>query len=168
MTPKSLLRHKKCVSSSEEFTKNTTFMHILPDSEDFSTNGKLAKDSDIKRVVLCSGKIYYDLLEERATGGSNAVYLLRLEQLYPFPGAELASTLARFPQAEIVWCQEEPKNQGVWQFINNRIMAILKATNMEKQEVRYIGRAEIASTATGLMSCHIREQKRVSQEAVSL
>ncbi|HBT41214.1 MAG TPA: 2-oxoglutarate dehydrogenase E1 component, partial [Rhodospirillaceae bacterium] len=107
MTPKSLLRHKLCVSKLEELGPGTTFHRLLWDDAQL-VKGGLVADDKIKRVVLCSGKVYFDLFEERAQRGIKDVYLLRVEQLYPFPHSALVEELKRFKNAEIMWCQEEP------------------------------------------------------------
>ncbi|MFT7755603.1 UNVERIFIED_CONTAM: hypothetical protein ODX46_05655, partial [Salmonella enterica subsp. enterica serovar Enteritidis] len=120
MTPKSLLRHKRAVSSISDFTGDSSFHRLLWDDAQLLKDQpiKLQKDSKIRRVVLCSGKVYYDLYEEREKRGIDDVYLLRVEQLYPFPAKALITELSRFRNAEMVWCQEEPKNMGAWAFID--------------------------------------------------
>src|SRR5690606_28023304 len=116
---------------------------------------KLVKDSKMRRVVLCSGKVYFDLYEEREKRGTDDVYLLRVEQLYPFPAKALITELSRFRNAEIVWCQEEPKNMGAWSFIDPYLEWVLAHIEAKHQRVRYTGRPAAASTATGLMSKHL-------------
>ena len=128
-TPKSLLRHKKCVSTLEEMGTGSSFHRVLwDDAELGSSDIKLKPDAEIKRVVMCSGKVYFDLLEERDARGLEDVYLLRLEQYYPFPEFPLKSELQRFKNAEMVWCQEEPKNQGAWFFVEPNIETVLKTS----------------------------------------
>jgi 2-oxoglutarate dehydrogenase E1 component len=170
MTPKSLLRHKYAVSSLSDMTEKTTFHRILPDHADNAEfNYKLASDNQIKRVVLCSGKIYYDLLEARQEKKIDNVYLLRIEQLYPFPVKTLIHELSRFPQAEIVWCQEEPRNMGAWTFVDYYIEWVLeRVQNAVSKRARYIGRNSCASTATGLASKHKIEQDALVSEALSV
>ena len=124
-------------------------------------------DGEIRRVVLCSGKVYYDLYEAREAAGIDDVYLMRVEQLYPFPARALISELSRFPQAEIVWAQEEPKNMGAWSFIEPNIEWVLQHTGAEVQRPRYVGRASSAATATGLASKHNQEQKALVEQALS-
>ncbi|MBT6093458.1 MAG: 2-oxoglutarate dehydrogenase E1 component, partial [Rhodospirillaceae bacterium] len=143
MTPKSLLRHKLCVSKIEKFDENSTFHRVLWDDQDLTDDPKrsLAPDDKIKRVVLCTGKVYYDLYEERQKRKINDVYLMRIEQLYPFPHKVLASDLHRFRNAEIVWCQEEPKNMGSWTFIRDRLEAVLTQIDHSQHLARYVGRA---------------------------
>ena len=118
MTPKSLLRNKLCTSKLEDFTNGSSFHRVLwDDAEKGSSSTELATDKNIRRVVMCSGKVYFDLLEERDARGLNDIYLLRFEQFYPFPAMSALKELERFQNAEMVWCQEEPKNQGAWSFI---------------------------------------------------
>jgi 2-oxoglutarate dehydrogenase E1 component len=118
MTPKSLLRHPMAISRAEDFTDGSTFHRVLwDDAQKGNSTLKLKSDDKIKRVVLCSGKVYYDLLAERDAQALEDTYLLRVEQLYPVPTISLSQELARFPKADFVWCQEEPKNQGAWSFI---------------------------------------------------
>jgi 2-oxoglutarate dehydrogenase E1 component len=126
----------------------------------------LAPDEKIRRVVISSGKVYFDLYEERETRGANDVYLLRVEQLYPFPLKAMGDLLSRFPNAEIVWCQEEPQNMGAWTFVEPRLCAVLDGLNTGKRSVRYAGRAASASPATGLMSKHIAQRDELLQEAL--
>jgi 2-oxoglutarate dehydrogenase E1 component len=168
MTPKSLLRHKRAVSKLEEFTGDSSFHRILWDdaqSKDWQ-GGRLAKDNKIKRVVMCSGKVYFDLLEEREKRGLDDVYLLRLEQLYPFPAKALITELSRFKNAEMVWCQEEPKNMGAWGFIEPYLEWVFEHIGAKHARARYTGRAAAASPATGLMSKHIYELEAFLEDAL--
>ena len=170
MTPKSLLRHKRVVSDLSEMALGTTFHRVLWDDAQ-SRQGekiKLKPDGQIRRVVLCSGKVYYDLYEAREAAGIDNVYLLRLEQLYPFPAKALLTELSRFPQADIVWAQEEPKNMGAWSFVEPNIEWVLQHLEPERN-VRpgYAGRPASASTATGLASKHNQEQKALVMQALS-
>ncbi|MBB4019099.1 2-oxoglutarate dehydrogenase E1 component [Chelatococcus caeni] len=167
MTPKSLLRHKRCVSSLAELGEGTTFHRILKDdAERLSGEAiKLVKDDKIRRVVLCSGKVYYDLYEEREKRGIDDVYLLRAEQLYPFPAKSLATELQRFPRAEVVWCQEEPKNMGAWTFVEPYLEWVLDHAGSKVKRPRYVGRAASAATATGLMSKHLAQLQAFLDEA---
>lgn len=174
MTPKSLLRHKRVVSNLTDMTPDTTFHRVLWDDSDAGAGHtpaadaiKLKPDEQIKRVVLCSGKVYYDLYETRQEEGIDDVYLLRVEQLYPFPARSLIEELGRFDQAEFVWCQEEPRNMGAWQFIEPNIEWVLDHINAKHGRARYVGRAAAASTATGLLSRHIQEQKALVWEALT-
>ena len=155
MTPKSLLRHKRCVSKLSEIAEGTHFHRVLQDdAQRFGDSLKLVKDDKIRRVVLCTGKVYYDLFEEREKRGIDDVYLLRVEQLYPFPVKSLAAELSRFKKADVVWCQEEPKNMGSWTFVEPYLEWVLKTAGSKVDRPRYAGRAASAATATGLMSKH--------------
>ncbi|MCI4660580.1 MAG: 2-oxoglutarate dehydrogenase E1 component [Neomegalonema sp.] len=169
-TPKSLLRHKKCVSSFDEMGPGSSFHRILRDDAERLPDApmKLAAEKDIKRVVICSGKVYYDLLEERDKRGASDVYLLRLEQYYPFPSFSLKEEVKRFPNADIVWCQEEPKNQGAWFFVEPEIEAVLTEMGHKVTRARYAGRAAAASPATGLASRHRHEQEALINDALSI
>ncbi|MGO8952012.1 MAG: 2-oxoglutarate dehydrogenase E1 component [Rhodomicrobium sp.] len=170
MTPKSLLRHKRVVSQLSDFGPGTTFHRVLWDHAQIGASDKvqLVPDHKIARVVLCSGKVYYDLFEERENRGTNNVYLLRVEQLYPFPARALIQELARFPNAEIVWCQEEPKNQGAWSFIEANIEWVLDHIGANCRRPRYAGRPASASTAAGLMSKHTAELHAFLDDALTL
>ncbi|MHB1109993.1 MAG: 2-oxoglutarate dehydrogenase E1 component, partial [Devosia sp.] len=169
MTPKSLLRHKRAVSALREMGPESCFHRLLWDDAEApgpqKTTIKLAPDAEIRRVVLCSGKVYYDLLEDREKRGINDVYLLRLEQLYPFPAKALLDELSRFKKAEIIWCQEEPKNMGAWAFVQPYIDWVLDQMGQLGQRPRYIGRPASASTATGLMRTHIAQLQTFLDEA---
>jgi 2-oxoglutarate dehydrogenase E1 component len=170
MTPKSLLRHKRVTSNIEDFTPDTSFHRVLWDGAQvgLSENIELVPDRDIKRVVMCSGKVYFDLFEERESRKINDVYLMRMEQLYPFPARALIQELGRFPQAEMIWCQEEPKNMGAWSFIESNIEWVLEHINAKFPRPRYVGRAAAASTATGLMSKHMAELRAFVDEALTV
>ncbi|MDJ1157362.1 2-oxoglutarate dehydrogenase E1 component [Chelatococcus sp. SYSU_G07232] len=167
MTPKSLLRHKRCVSTLAELADGTSFHRIVKDDAERLPKEpiKLAKDEKIRRVVLCSGKVYYDLYEEREKRGIDDVYLLRVEQLYPFPAKSLATELARFRQADVVWCQEEPKNMGAWSFVEPYLEWVLDHAGAKVKRPRYVGRAASAATATGLMSKHLAQLQAFLDEA---
>jgi 2-oxoglutarate dehydrogenase E1 component len=170
MSPKSMLRHKRVVSPIEDFGPETTFHRVLWDHAETggSEKVKLAPDEDIQRVVLCSGKVYYDLFEERETRRNGEIYLMRVEQLYPFPARALIQELSRFPNAEIAWCQEEPKNQGAWTFVEANIEWVLDHIGADSRRPRYIGRPASASTAAGLMSKHTAELHAFLDEALTL
>ena len=128
---------------------------------------KLAADDKIRRVVLCSGKVYYDLYDAREAAGINDVYLLRVEQLYPFPAKALIEELSRFKNADVVWCQEEPRNMGAWTFIEPNLEWTLDHVNgPEPSAPAYAGRHASASTATGQASRHAAEQKALVAEAL--
>lgn len=168
MTPKSLLRHKRVVSRLDELGPGTTFHRVLWDDAEMEpeAHGKLAPEAEIRRVVLCSGKVYYDLLDARESEGLSDVYILRVEQLYPFPVRALMSELKRFPKADVVWCQEEPRNMGAWFFVQSYIDWVLERVAPAGRTVRYAGRPASASTATGLMKKHIEQQKALVADAL--
>jgi 2-oxoglutarate dehydrogenase E1 component len=168
MTPKSLLRHKRAVSRLEELGAGTSFHRILYDDAEMLKNEKirLVADDKIRRVILCSGKVYYDLYEEREKRGIDDVYLMRIEQLYPVPMKALVQDLGRFKQAEIVWCQEEPRNMGSWHFIEPYLEWVLNQIHATHRRPRYAGRPASAATATGLMSKHLAQLKAFLEEAL--
>jgi 2-oxoglutarate dehydrogenase E1 component len=169
MTPKSLLRHKLAVSDAEAFTTGSTFHRVLwDDAERGHSDLKLKADNKIRRVVICSGKVYYDLLEERDARGLDDVYLLRLEQFYPFPALSLVKELERFKSADVVWCQEEPKNQGAWTFIEPNLEWALTRIKAKHPRPRYAGRAASASPATGLASQHKAQQAALVNDALTI
>ena len=159
MTPKSLLRHKKCVSNIEDFETGKSFHRVLWDNMDARLEGGLQKPEDIRRVVLCSGKVYFDLLDARQEAGLDDVYIMRVEQLYPFPAGPLLAELAPFAHAEMVWCQEEPRNMGAWSFIEPELETVLKTLGAKHTRPTYAGRRAGASTASGLMSRHLTERE---------
>ena len=168
MTPKSLLRHKRVVSTIDQFGPGTSFHRVLWDDAQFLPDQaiKLKPDAEIKRVVLSSGKVYYDLYEEREKRGIDDVYLLRVEQLYPFPARALIQELSRFSEAEMVWCQEEPKNMGAWSFIEPNLSWVLDHIEAKHKRPRYAGRPASASTAAGLARKHQLELKTLLDEAL--
>ena len=168
MTPKSLLRHKRAVSRLDEMGPDTSFHRILWDDAQLLPDEKikLVADDKIRRVVLCSGKVYYDLYEEREQRGIDDIYILRVEQLYPFPTKAVAAELARFKQAEIVWCQEEPRNMGAWFFVDTFLQWVLNQIGAAHKRPRYAGRPASASTAVGLMSKHLAQLKQFVEEAL--
>ena len=169
MTPKSLLRHKRAVSRLDEMGPETSFHRLLWDDAQLLPNEKitLVADDKIRRVVICSGKVYYDLYDEREKRGIDDVYLLRIEQLYPFPTKALMMELSRFKQAEIVWCQEEPRNQGGWVFVDIFLEWVLNQIGAKHRRARYAGRPASASTAVGQMSLHLAQLKTFLEEALS-
>jgi 2-oxoglutarate dehydrogenase E1 component len=168
MTPKSLLRHKRAVSSLADMDEGTSFHRLLLDHAELPGGEpvKLALDGKIRRVVLCSGKVYFDLYEEREKRGISDIYLLRVEQLYPWPHKALIQELARFKEAEFVWCQEEPYNMGAWSFVQPNIERALEFVGATYRRPRYAGRPPSAATATGLMSKHLKELKTFIDEAL--
>ena len=169
MTPKSLLRHKRVLSGLAEMGPKTSFHRLLwDDAQSGSSTAKLKTDTEIKRVVLCSGKVYYDLLDARDAKGLDDVYLLRVEQLYPVPARALIHELGRFKNAEIVWCQEEPKNMGAWTFMDPNLEWVLEHVGGKAKRARYAGRPASASTATGLLSQHTKEQAALVADALGI
>ncbi|MFY0692373.1 MAG: 2-oxoglutarate dehydrogenase E1 component [Paracoccaceae bacterium] len=169
MTPKSLLRHKLAVSRADDMTTGSSFHRVLWDDAQYgNSDTKLVPDNKIKRVVMCSGKVYYDLLEERDARGIDDIYLLRFEQYYPFPALSAVKELERFPDAEMVWCQEEPKNQGAWTFIEPNVEWVLGRIGAKHTRPVYAGRPASASPATGLASMHKAQQEALVNEALTL
>ncbi|MGE0699375.1 MAG: 2-oxoglutarate dehydrogenase E1 component, partial [Hyphomicrobiaceae bacterium] len=169
MTPKSLLRHKRVVSRLDELGPGTTFHRVLWDDAQLQPGQgvTLKPDDQIRRVVLCSGKVYYDLLDGRDAAKADDVYLMRVEQLYPLPVQALKTELARFRNAEIVWAQEEPRNMGSWTYMEPSIEWILSQIDIAAKRPRYVGRPVSAATATGLASKHASEQRSVVQQALA-
>ncbi|UGY18480.1 2-oxoglutarate dehydrogenase E1 component [Bradyrhizobium septentrionale] len=169
MTPKSLLRHKRAVSRLDELGENATFHRILYDDAQMLPDEKikLVPDDKIRRVVLCSGKVYYDLYEEREKRGIDDIYLMRIEQLYPVPLKALVQELGRFKNAEVVWCQEEPRNMGSWHFIEPYLEWVLNQIHAANRRPRYAGRPASAATATGLMSKHLAQLKALLDDALN-
>ena len=162
MTPKSLLRHKLCVSDVNEFSGKSTFHRVIPD------HGDLVANSKIKRIVLCSGKVFYDLIAARDERKIKDVAIVRLEQLYPFPVKSLAAELKKYTNAEVVWCQEEPENMGAWRFLDRRLEAVMgDIPKLSSQRPIYCGRAESAATATGLLKRHNAEQAKLVDDALT-
>jgi len=169
MTPKSLLRNKVAVSEKKEFTEGSSFHRILwDDAQKGISQTKLKEDGKIKRIVACSGKVYYDLLRERDTHNLTDTYLLRVEQLYPVPTLALTKELNRFKNAELIWCQEEPKNQGAWSFIEPNLEQILGRLKIKAKRANFVGRPRSASPATGLASQHKEQQEKLVFEALNL
>ena len=169
MTPKSLLRHKLAVSKAEEFTTGSSFHRVLWDDAEASNSAhKLKPDAKIKRVVMCSGKVYYDLLEERNARGLDDIYLMRFEQFYPFPAISAMKELQRFENAEMIWCQEEPKNQGGWSFMEPNLEWVLERMKAKHNRLRYVGRSASASPATGLAAQHKFQQAALIDEALTI
>ena len=170
VTPKSLLRHKLCLSDLSEMTGSSVFHRILTDdAAKPGANRTLAPDDKIRRIVICSGKVYYDLYEEREARQINDVYLLRVEQLYPFPVRSLIKELQRFKNAEVIWCQEEPRNMGAWQSVEYYIeWCLAHVENAAVSRPRYVGRPPSASTATGSAYKHKTEQEKLIDEALKI
>ena len=168
-TPKSLLRHKRCISDLAAMAEGSSFHRVLWDDAEYGVSETTLKpDAEIKRVVMCTGKVYYDLLEARDAAGHDDTYILRVEQLYPFPALSLTRELSRFPNADMVWCQEEPKNQGAWFFVEPNIEWVLSRIRSEKMRPSYSGRPASASPATGLATQHKAEQQALVNSALGL
>ena len=165
MTPKSLLRHKLCVSKTTDFGPGSSFHRVIGDHRE------LAPPQDVKRVVLCSGKIYYDLLQRAEEAKVRDIALVRVEQLYPFPQRSLTAELIKYPNAEVIWCQEEPRNSGAWHFMDRRIeelLAAIEGVEMKASRPSYVGRIDSAASATGLLKRHLKEQAALVDEALML
>ena len=162
MSPKSLLRHKMAVSSLADFGPSTRFHRVLTEVD------PLVADADVRRIVFCSGKVYYDLLQERRRRELTDVALIRVEQLYPWPRNRVFEQIAKYPKAEVVWCQEEPANNGGWQFVLPRLINILEEQRRPRIIPFYVGRKAAASPATGLFKTHDEEQRRLVEEALTV
>ncbi len=165
MTPKSLLRNKYCVSDLEDFSKNNSFHRVLWDhASDPKNKGfiKLKKNNEINKVILCSGKIYFDLLAAREKLKKDDVILFRIEQLYPFPAKSLVKEIKPFAKsAKFYWCQEEPKNMGAWFSVRDYIQWTLDNIKANNRELNYIGRSPDATPATGYAKRHLAQQKEI-------
>ena len=151
-----------CIKYSRIFKKNT-FHRVLEDDAYSKINNLLElkkRDDQIKKVVICSGKIYYDLIEAREKYKNNKVTFVRLEQLYPFPAKTLANILKRYSNADFFWCQEEPMNMGAWNTVRNYIDRTLEMVNFGDKILKYVGRKATSSTATGNLNKHLAQQKK--------
>ena len=162
MTPKSLLRHKSCVSQLKDMGPGTSFHRILDEAD------TRIKDSEVSRVVLCSGKVYYDLEAMRNEHDCKNVKIVRVEQLYPFAVKTLSAILKKTPKADVIWCQEEPQNMGAWHFVRDDIETAMTKAKMTSDRPSYAGRAAAASPATGSASRHNREQNTLCQQALGI
>ncbi|OYV26054.1 MAG: 2-oxoglutarate dehydrogenase E1 component [Acidocella sp. 20-63-7] len=162
MTPKSLLRHKLAVSALSDMAEGSSFKFVIPEIDE------LVAPDQVKRVVICSGKVYYDLLQERRDRGIKDVAIVRLEQFYPFPVRKLKLAIEAYTKAEVVWCQEEPENNGGWTFVDRRIESVLACLDGVAKRPRYVGRKAAASPATGLAKVHVAEQAALVDEALSV
>ena len=170
-TPKSLLRHKKCISEIEDFSNKNSFHRVLPDHAENPQHKliKLAPDKEIKRIVICSGKVYFDLLEKRQEIREKRVQLVRIEQIYPFPAKTLAKLIKRFVNAEeYIWCQEEPQNMGCWNTVERYINWTLSHIKSKAKNIKYIGRGPMASTATGYLKKHVAQQQEIVTKALTI
>lgn len=161
MTPKSLLRHRDAVSTLAEMADGTSFKRVIGETD------KLLAVDKIRRVVLCSGKVYYDLLDARKKQEVKDVAIIRLEQFYPFPDKDLENELKQYKNAEVVWCQEEPENMGAWNFLDRRIEKVLQNISIKAKRPRYVGRIEAASPAAGYAKIHNQEQQALVAEALA-
>jgi 2-oxoglutarate dehydrogenase E1 component len=162
MTPKSLLRAKLATSTLAEFAEGSHFQHVIGEID------PIGPAEHVKRVVICSGKVYYDLLQERRERGLLDVALVRLEQIYPFPTRSLPPVLATYPNAEVVWCQEEPENMGAWSFVDRKFEALLTEMGHAKPRPSYIGRCAAASPATGQAKVHAAQQADLVARALAV
>ncbi|MGB0935352.1 MAG: 2-oxoglutarate dehydrogenase E1 component [Alphaproteobacteria bacterium] len=161
MTPKGLLRHKMAVSRLEDFGPGTEFKRVLPELK-----SAIRDNHNLRRVILCSGKIFYELWAERERQGIDDVAIVRLEQLYPIPSEHLVEALAPYRQsADVVWCQEEPQNMGSWHFLDRPLESILRKAGFERPRPKYVGRPSSASTATGYAKVHEEKQQQLVEHA---
>ena len=149
------------MSRLDEMGSGSSFHRILVEAE------RVAADDKMRRVVLCTGKVYFDLVKARAERSNDRVALVRVEQLYPFPFKTLSKVLQRYRNAEIVWCQEEPQNMGAWNFVDRRIEHVLAGLDVAAKRPRFAGRAEAASPATGLFKRHVEEQAHLVADALA-
>lgn len=172
MSPKNLLRHKECRSNLSEFDdvqghpgfdkQGTRFKRLIKDQNDHSN-----LEEGISRLILCSGKLYYELNEERRQVERKDVAICRVEQLCPFPYDLIQRELKRYPNAEIVWCQEEPMNMGAYSYIAPRLCTAMKALGRgDMDDIKYVGRAPSAATATGFLQVHVQEQTQIIKTAL--
>jgi 2-oxoglutarate dehydrogenase E1 component len=161
VTPKSLLRAQEVMSRLDDMGSGTSFHRVIAETE------AIASDDKVRRVVLCSGKVYFDLVKVRVAQGDDRVALVRVEQLYPFPFNALRKALQQYRNAEIVWCQEEPQNMGAWNFVDRRIEEVLAGLDIAAKRPRFAGRGEAASPATGLFRRHLEEQMRLVADALT-
>ena len=160
MTPKSLLRHKLAVSRTQDFLGETHFMRLLSDTNP-------APDAQTRKLILCSGKVAYDLIEARDAAQDEGIQIVRVEQLYPFPTEALATRIKRMTALEeVVWCQEEPRNNGGWFFVEPFIEEALDQAGKAPMRARYAGRKASASPATGLAKRHLAEQGALIADAL--
>ena len=167
MTPKSLLRNKLCVSNLEDFDKSKSFHRVLTDHAYSDTNNliKLKKDNEIKKVIICSGKVYFDLLKSREILKKDDIVLIRVEQLYPFPVKSLVKIIKKYAKnANFFWCQEEPKNMGAWSSVRDYIQWTLEYIGANNSKISYIGRDPAASPATGYAKRHIAQQEEIIKQ----
>ena len=160
LTPKSTLRHKKNVSSKDYFINGSTFHRVLRNE---ITN---KEEKKINRIIICSGKLYFELQDYIEQSQKQNVFILRLEQIYPFPYDVFSKELKRFIDCEVLWCQEEPKNMGAYGFVKRRIESVMKQINMKQEKLLYVGRRAAASPATGVFDRHLANQKNILRLAI--
>ncbi len=160
-TPKSLLRHKLCQSKLSEFMTGSAFQRVIGETD------QLVDNKNVKRVVLCTGKVYYDLLQTRRDKGIEDVAIVRVEQLYPWPKESIKEIFAKYPNADLVWCQEEPANMGYWSFVFPRLLYICQELGIKGGFPGFSGRRASASPATGLNKIHVAEQQFLVEEALN-
>lgn len=164
-TPKNLLRDRRCTSTLEEMGEGSRFHRVYKETDPAILNNP----SNVKKILFCSGKIFYDLLEEREKRNLKEVAIIRVEQLAPFPFDKIAREASRFSNAEIAWVQEEPKNMGAWSFVEPRIATATRTLNGKEMRATYIGRKPAAATATGLGGrAHNAEQESILESAMKL
>ena len=156
-TPKSLLRKKEAVSTLDEMSSSSRFQKVIAEG-----NGK-----NIDKIVFCSGKIFYDIQDKINNDQSNSILIIRLEQLYPFPGEIIADKIKDYKHARFFWCQEEPKNMGAWSFIFPKLRKLILDGSFTHQHIKYVGREDSASTATGLFRKHIEEQNNIIESLIN-
>jgi 2-oxoglutarate dehydrogenase E1 component len=161
-TPKSLLRHKLAVSPVSDMAEGSRFQFVIPEIDD------IAPAEQVRRVIICSGKVYYDLLQERRAKDVKDIAIVRLEQIHPFPENTLGRVLKPYTNADVVWCQEEPENMGSWTFVDRRIERVLHRLEMKSYRPVYVGREAAASPATGLARTHMAQQARLVTTALGL
>jgi len=159
---KALLRHKLAVSSVEDFLPGTRFHRVYPEQHP----EQLRPADEVKKVVMCTGKIYYELLEKRQDKSIDDVALVRLEQISPFPFDHVAKAAKDYPNAELVWAQEEPKNMGAWYFVMERIETATRVLNGEEKRAKYVGRKTMASPAEGYGDVHHYQQNKILEKAL--
>ena len=154
------------MSDISEFSKKSTFHRVLEDDAYKKINNlvTLKKDKKIRKVVICSGKIYYDLIEEREKTKNADIVFVRLEQLYPFPAKTLAKVLKKYKKAKFIWCQEEPKNMGAWNTVRNYIERTLEMINFKDINIKFVGRSASSTTATGNANKHLAQQKEILEK----
>jgi 2-oxoglutarate dehydrogenase E1 component len=160
-TPKSLLRAKEVTSTLAALAPGSGFRRVIGEER------AVAGEDAVRRVVLCSGKVYFDLAKAQVAAGDDRVALVRIEQLYPFPADALVEILARYRNAEIVWCQEEPQNMGAWNFVDRRLETVLTELDISAKRPSFVGRAEAAAPATGRFERHVAEQARLVADALA-